>query len=73
MVNRKSSSGKEYHGGNRYNKWNKQKPKTIKKIFGDTKTMNGRVFKVRSEQTRKGEFQDRVDQLRLYSSMNHKK
>jgi len=69
MVNRKNNYGKEYHSGNKYHK---QKLKTNQKFFGDTKTMNGHVIQVRNEQTRNGEFQDSVDQLRLYSSINHK-
>ena len=40
---------------------------------GDTKEMAGHVFQVHAEQRHKGQFQDSLDQLRLYASMYHKK
>ena len=35
--------------------------------------MSGHVFQVHAEQRHKGQFQDTLDQLRLYASVQHKK
>ena len=40
---------------------------------GDTPEMLGHVFQVRSEQRKKGQFQDTLDQLKVYASANYKK
>ena len=50
----------------RNGKGNKAKNKNGPNFYGGTREINGHVFQVRSEQTKKGQFQERVDQLKLY-------
>ena len=40
---------------------------------GDTPEMLGHVFQVHSEQRNRGQFQDTLDQLKIYASTNYKK
>ena len=43
------------------------------KFGGDTPDMLGHVFQVHSEQRTRGQFQDTMDQLKIYASTNYKK
>ena len=40
---------------------------------GETKEMNGNVFQTHSEQRKRGQFQDTMDALKVYSSTIYKK
>ena len=42
-------------------------------FVGDTPEMLGHVFQVSSEQRKRGQFQDTLDQLKIYASTNYKK
>ena len=42
-------------------------------FVGDTPEMLGHVFQVHSEQRKRGQFQDTLDQLKIYTSTNYKK
>ena len=59
-------------GRNTRNRWANNK-KTKSKFYGDTRDMQGHVFQTRSEQTNNSQFQDTVDQIKIYSSSNFKK
>ena len=43
------------------------------RFAGDTPDMLGHVFQVHSEQRTRGQFQDTLDQLKIYASTNYKK
>ena len=52
---------------NRYNNYN------YDKVFkGESIAMNGAVFEIHAEQPPKGQFQDTLDVLKIYSSTMHK-
>jgi hypothetical protein len=42
-------------------------------FLGDTKDMNGHVFQVHAEQTKRGQFQETLDMLKIYASTAYKK
>ena len=51
-------------------KW--QKGRQNKSGFvGKTREMNGQVFQLQAEQKKKGQFQETLDQLKIYSSSVH--
>ena len=47
--------------------------KQSKVFIGKTKEMNGHVFQLQVEQKKKGQYQETLDQLRVYASTVHKK
>ena len=52
-----------------------RKTNNIRGVFfkGETKEMNGNVFQTHSEQKKRGQFQDTMDALKVYSSTGYKK
>ena len=62
------TKGKYDSGKKRRNEDNR---KTI--FVGDTPKTLGHVFQVHSEQRKRGQFQDTLDQLKIYASTNYKK
>ena len=59
----------KYNGGKKKQSEDNRKIKFI----GDTPDMLGHVFQVHSEQRTRGQFQDTMDQLKIYASTNYKK
>ena len=55
--------------GNR--RWSKQSRKQT--FVGNTKEMNSQVFQIHTEQRKKGQFQDTMDQLLTYAATNYAK
>ncbi len=48
--------------------------RSFKKGFqGNTKEMNGKVFQLQTEQKRRGQFRDTLEQLHVYASTTYKK
>ena len=64
----KGGRGQSGRGGYR-------KPNNARGVFfkGETKEMNGNVFQTHSEQKKRGQFQDTMDALKVYSSTVYKK
>ena len=60
-----------HRNGRAKTKWTKNKSKTT--FTGKTTEMNGQVFQLQAEQRKKGQFQETLDQLWIYSSSIYKK
>ena len=65
-----NNKGRNKNGRNQKGKWSTKKKS---KFYGDTREMYGHVFQVRSEQTSNSQFQDSLEQLKIYSSKQYKK
>ena len=59
----------KYDGGKKKRSEDNRKSKFV----GETPEMLGHVFQVHSEQRTRGQFQDTMDQLKIYASTNYKK
>lgn len=65
-----SGRGRNKNGKIQKGKWTNKK-KT--KFYGDTREMYGHVFQVRLEQSNNSQFQDTLEQLKIYASKHYKK
>ena len=65
--------GHRTHGGpgRGHRRWGKQSKRQI--FTGNTKGMNSQVFQLHTEQRKKGQFQDTMDQLLTYAATNYAK
>ena len=71
----KGTRGSHKNKQSRFDGGKKKRSEDNKKsrFAGDTPDMLGHVFQVHSEQRTRGQFQDTLDQLRIYASTNYKK
>ena len=70
--NTESRIGRSVRNQKPKQKWSRNRQNNAN-FTGKTREMNGQVFQLQLEQKKKGQFQETLNQLQIYSSSNYKK